>query len=403
MSPADRRSGAAVAVIPARGGSQGVKGKNLVPIGGIPLVVRAVVAARESEAFDRVFVTTDHEGIAAAATEAGATAIQRPADLATGEASSESALLHAAPLIEEMIGAPPAVLGFLQATSPFIAPAALASAVERVRSGEVDSLFSAVAVHEFLWRITEAGARGVNHDYRSRPRRQDREQEFRETGAFYVMAWDGFLEHRHRFFGRVGLEEVEPATAIEIDEPADVDLARALAHIVHPVSVAFPRESVAAVVTDFDGVHTDDTVVVDQDGRESVRVNRGDGMGIAALVNAGIPFLILSKERNPVVNARAAKLGVEVLSGVDDKAAALTRWATDRGVALSAVVYVGNDVNDLPAMALVGIPVAVADAREEVARASRIVLSRGGGHGAIREIADLILDGAVQASNPPEP
>lgn len=391
MVTTEDRSGPAVAIIPARGGSQGVKGKNLVPIAGVPLVIRAIRAAQEADVFDRIFVTTDDAAIAAAAQTGGADVIARPAELSTGEASSESALLHAAPIIEKQLGTAPSVLGFIQATSPFIDPASLCEAVGRVRRGEFDSSFSGVPVHEFLWHVTDGLAAGVNHDYRSRPRRQDRKQEYRETGAFYVMAWDGFLAHRHRFFGRVGLQEVAPVTAIEIDEPQDVEIARALAPIADPGSFDWATAGISAVVTDFDGVHTDDTVVVDQDGRESVTVNRSDGMGVAALVAAGMPFLIISKERNPVVQARAAKLGVEALSSVDDKADAIRRWTESRGIDLRSTVYLGNDVNDLPAMALVGIPVAVADARDEVRKVSRIVLTRAGGRGAVRELADLIL------------
>ena len=105
---------------------------------------------------------------------------------------------------------------------------------------------------------------------------------------------------------------------------------------------------VDAVVTDFDGVHTDDTVLTDADGRESVRVSRSDGMGIARLRRAGIPVLILSTETNPVVGARARKLRVDVRQGVDDKAAALLRVGRRRsGIPLSRIAYLGNDINDL--------------------------------------------------------
>lgn len=379
-----------VAVIPARGGSQGVVGKNLVDIGGRPLIARAVDAARRSGAFDHVYVSTDHAGIAAAARAAGAEVIDRPVEIATAEASSESALVHAMSEIESRLGSAPRVLGFLQATSPFIDEGALAAAVDRVHAGECDVIFSAVAVHEFLWTLDQGGAVGVNHDLRVRPRRQDRRQEYRETGAFYVMRWDGFAEHRHRFFGIVGIQEVDAATAMEIDEPRDVDLARALVGA-RRAEASLGGRTVSAVVTDFDGVHTDDRVTVDQHGVESVAVSRGDGMGVSRLTAAGLPFLILSKETNPVVRARAEKLRVEVLSGIDDKATALLDWAAARGIDPAEIAYLGNDINDLPAMAVVGLPVAVADARPEVIDAASAVLTSRGGFGAVRELCDLVL------------
>jgi YrbI family 3-deoxy-D-manno-octulosonate 8-phosphate phosphatase len=156
---------------------------------------------------------------------------------------------------------------------------------------------------------------------------------------------------------------------------------------------------VAPVATDFDGVHTDDRVLVDQHAVEAVRVSRGDGLGVSLLRQAGVPFVIVSKERNPVVAARATKLGVDVLQGVDDKACALAAWLDGRGLDARQVAYVGNDVNDLPVMASVGWPIAVADAHPEVLRAARLVLTRAGGRGAVREVCDLVLTGGSHPVN----
>jgi N-acylneuraminate cytidylyltransferase len=146
---------------------------------------------------------------------------------------------------------------------------------------------------------------------------------------------------------------------------------------------------------DFDGVLTDDRVHVDETGREAVACSRSDGMGLSRLVASGVGAVILSSERNPVVSARAAKLRIESFQGVDDKGAALARVAADRNLAMEEVAYVGNDVNDMACMAMAGVSVAVADAHPEVLRAAAIVLRRPGGHGAVRELCDEI----VQARN----
>jgi len=148
-------------------------------------------------------------------------------------------------------------------------------------------------------------------------------------------------------------------------------------------------------VTDFDGVHTDDTASVDAEGHESVRVSRSDGMGVALLRRADIPLLILSSEVHPVVRARAEKLGVPVVHGLADKVTALREWAAGLGIPLDRIAYLGNDVNDLPPMAVVGWPVAVADAEPAVRSAARVVLQRGGGAGAVRELADRVLAARV--------
>jgi N-acylneuraminate cytidylyltransferase len=159
---------------------------------------------------------------------------------------------------------------------------------------------------------------------------------------------------------------------------------------------------VDAMVTDFDGVHTDDTVLIGQDGAEFVTVSRSDGMGVARLRAAGIPVLILSTETNPVVSARARKLGVEVIQASADKAVALSAWAVDRGIPLDRVAYLGNDVNDLGCFEIVGWPVAVPDAHPLVLAAARVVLTAPGGAGAVRELAELVLDSIPIPSTAPQ-
>jgi YrbI family 3-deoxy-D-manno-octulosonate 8-phosphate phosphatase len=377
-------------VIPARGGSKGVHRKNLRRVGGEPLVARAIRTVLAVAQVDDVYVSTDDLEIAGVAMQAGARVIHRRARISGDQASSESAVAHVLAEVAEV--APlPEVIVLVQATSPFIEPADLARAIELVRRGECDVAFSATRADLHLWREGPEGPEGVNHDARRRQRRQDRPVEHRETGAFYVMRTSGFLEHGHRFFGRLRIVEVDPFGGLEIDTEEDLRLAE----LVHAASQADPIESSSipalAVVTDFDGVHTDDRVVVDQHGVESVTVNRSDGMGMALLGRAGIPVLILSSETNPVVAARAAKLGVDVFAGCEDKLAALTAWAYDRGVALGDVAYLGNDLNDLECLRAVGWPVVVADARPEVLAAAPIVLRRRGGEGAVRELADRVL------------
>lgn len=413
----------AVAIIPARGGSQGLPGKNVARVGGVPLVARAVHAALAAERIARVVVTTDDDEIADVARGAGAEVVVRPAELAGATASSESAVLHALEVLGEGLETrqaaprPAEVTVFVQATSPFIDPADLDAAVARVELGERDVVFAATPTHGFLWReraddADGASAVGVNHDPSDRPRRQDREPEFLETGAFYVFRTDGFMKARHRFFGRIGIQRVHPDTAIEIDDAADLARARALAPRVDrrlagalaaaqarragaaSSWVAGPRHpfvDVDAVVTDFDGVHTDDTAGLDELGRESVRVSRADGAGVARLRDAGIPVLILSAEANPVVSRRAEKLGVDCIQGLADKGGALREWAAARGIRLDRIAYLGNDRGDIPALDLVGWPMAVPDAAPDALERARHVLQRHGGHGAVRELAELVL------------
>ena len=148
---------------------------------------------------------------------------------------------------------------------------------------------------------------------------------------------------------------------------------------------------VPLVVYDFDGVMTDNRVLVSEDGRESVWAHRGDGWGVRLLQERGVRQLILSAETNPVVSARAAKLGIEAVQRCEDKRAAVLERCAELRCDPADVVYVGNDTNDLPAMRLVGWPVAPRDAHPAVRAVARHVTRSAGGRGVVREVADWLL------------
>ncbi|MFE1880394.1 cytidylyltransferase domain-containing protein [Streptomyces diastatochromogenes] len=385
-----------LAVIPARGGSKGVPAKNLAPIGGVPLVARAVRECLATRLVTDVVVSTDDQAIAAAAREAGAEVVLRPAAIAGDTATSEAAVLHAMDAHEALHGAPVDVVLLVQCTSPFLIREDVDGVAGAVAEQGADTAVTVAPFHGFVWRHSDEageGGYGVNHDKSFRPRRQDRPQDFLETGAAYAMDAAGFRKHQHRFFGRTELVRTDPARVLEIDDPHDLARARALAPLFdadRPGSLP-TSDDIDAVVLDFDGTQTDDRVLIDSDGREFVSVHRGDGLGIAALRRSGLRMLILSSEQNPVVAARARKLKLPVLHGIDRKDLALKQWCEEQGIAPERVLYVGNDVNDLPCFALVGWPVAVASAHDVVRGAARAITTVPGGDGAIREIASWIL------------
>ncbi|QIK49163.1 acylneuraminate cytidylyltransferase [Gordonia hongkongensis] len=377
------------AVIPARGGSKGIPRKNLVRVHGQSLVERAVRAARTSDRITQVYVSTDDADIGTVSSEAGAKVIWRPDDLSTDIATSEDALLHACEQISRQ-GTLPDIVVFIQATSPFIASADLDRAVTLVCDGTYDSVFAAARSHRFLWTVGEDGqAKPLGHPMSSRPRRQDMEPQFTETGAFYVFRYSEFETHRHRFFGRVGIVEVDSLRALEIDEKSDVQIANSIA--VRDSLAGVELSHIRAIVTDFDGVHTTDHAHLIEDGTEVVTVNRSDGLGIERALNHGLHVAILSKESNPVVTARARKLNVDCVQNVSDKAQALTGWAEKNGISISCLAYLGNDINDITAMQVAGVSIAVADAHDEVRDVADLVLEKRGGHGAVRELCELVI------------
>ncbi|MFJ6544718.1 cytidylyltransferase domain-containing protein [Streptomyces sp. NPDC091385] len=410
-----------LAVIPARGGSKGVPAKNLAPVGGVPLVARAVRECLAAAHVTDVVVSTDDPAIAAAARAAGADVVLRPAAIAGDTATSEAAVLHALDAHEERHGTTVDVVLLVQCTSPFVAREDVDGVAAAVASGAADTAVTVASFHGFIWRDGDEtgdggevasgggeaagdeaagdGGFGVNHDKSVRPRRQDRPQDLLETGAAYAMDVTGFRTHRHRFFGRTELVRTDPARVLEIDDPHDLARARALAPLLDDERPgALPtHHDIDAVVLDFDGTQTDDRVLIDSDGREFVSVHRGDGLGIAALRDSGLKMLILSTERNPVVAARARKLRLPVLHGIDRKDLALKQWCEEQGIAPERVLYVGNDVNDLPCFALVGWPVAVAGAHDAVRGAARAVTTVRGGDGAIREVAGWLLGPSLES------
>ncbi len=143
---------------------------------------------------------------------------------------------------------------------------------------------------------------------------------------------------------------------------------------------------------DFDGVLTDNRVIVNEHGVESVQCDRGDGMGIARLRQAGVSVVVISTEANPVVSARCRKLGIHCVQACHDKLGALQSAAMGLGIGRTRVAYVGNDVNDLKCMGWAGLSIAVADARAEALAAARWVTRATGGAGAVREVCDQLIE-----------
>lgn len=149
--------------------------------------------------------------------------------------------------------------------------------------------------------------------------------------------------------------------------------------------------SVRLIVFDFDGVFTDNRVYVTQDGVESVCCWRSDGLGLSRLQSVGVQAFIISTEANPVVTARAKKLKMPCKQGIEDKAATILETCRELGIASEQTMFVGNDINDIPAFKSVGVPVAVADAYPEVYPHVIYRTEKPGGFGAVREVCDLIF------------
>lgn len=230
------------AIIPARGGSKAIPGKNVVGFLGHPLISWTIDCARRCGAVEKVWVSTDDQTIANVARQYGALVIDRPISISGDTASSESALIHAATIISEANSDAPSHFLFLQPTSPLRETCELERAVETLKSGRLDSLFSAAPAEDFcLWNRCAGELTSLNFDYLNRGRRQDRPDDdvWIETGSFYLTAVDGLVRTGNRLHGKIGMQPVEPWKVFEIDSPAGLDLCSAvfsakLANIVPP-------------------------------------------------------------------------------------------------------------------------------------------------------------------------
>ena len=164
--------------------------------------------------------------------------------------------------------------------------------------------------------------------------------------------------------------------------------------LMHDWSKQDIRETILSLklaVFDFDGVFTNNQVIVSQEGKESVICNRSDGLGLRRLESVNITPIIISTEVNPIVSIRARKLCVECIHGCENKLKVLKDQLIRRDVSLKNVAYIGNDINDESCLKVVGLPVVVADAFEEVKPLARVVLSKKGGRGAVREFCDHVF------------
>lgn len=219
----------AIAIIPARGGSKGIPRKNVRVVAGRPLIAHMICAARASQRLSRVIVSTDDPEIGKIAGEWQAEVVWRPKELATDIASSELALLHVLDELERRGEAMPQITVFLQCTSPLTTAADIDDAIDVLRREGGDSALTVTPFQHFLWKRDRNGVGiGVNHDKAVRQMRQEREPQYLETGAIYVMKTEAFRRARHRFFGRTVFHVVSPGRALEIDEPGDLELAERL-------------------------------------------------------------------------------------------------------------------------------------------------------------------------------
>jgi YrbI family 3-deoxy-D-manno-octulosonate 8-phosphate phosphatase len=401
-----------LALIPARGGSKGIPRKNIRDFAGYPLIAWSIAAGLQAHTVNRVIVSTDDSEIAAVAREYGAeTPFLRPPELAQDRTADLPVFEHALKWLEEIEGYKPDIVVQLRPTSPIRPMDCIDSAVRiLIENEDADCVRGVVPAGQNphkMWRFYGYDkpmepllkVEGIAEPYNAP--RQILPPVYWQTGHIDAIRTSTITRKRSLTGNKIYPLVIDGRYTVDIDTPSDWVRYEALVYhgsldMVTPANKSrrgMPKK-IELIVVDFDGVITDNKVWTDQNGTEMVAAYRSDSLRIRELREQGIDVMILSSEPNRVVEARAKKMGVEAIHGVGilEKGRVLREILEQKQVQPENVIYIGNDLNDLPCFEMVGWSVAVADAFPEVIRAADHVLAKAGGQGAVRELCELVLN-----------
>ncbi|MBL8658441.1 MAG: HAD hydrolase family protein [Rhodospirillales bacterium] len=385
-----------VAIVPA------IAAANLAlarPFAGRPLLAQTVAQARLCPSISAVVVVTDDAALARIAEAAGARVMAFGGDVAGagGErdqnAFADRAAARAVDILAAEAGEGPDLCVILDPSRPLRTPEMIESALDHLARRGGDSLLSVHESFETLW-AEDAGGFGLLADEAvhasgsgargSRPR-------LAENRVLVITRAAGLREWGKPLTGRIVLHCIPRSGALQLRGDEDWCAGEALYRRLHAGRTAARLAAIRLLVFDFDGVMTDNRVVVFEDGREGVLCSRGDGMGLDLVRASGLAVAVISKEGNPVVSARCRKLKIPCIQGIGDKLPVLRGLCAEQGIELQAVAYMGNDINDRECMEAVGLAIAPADAEAQILRIAGLVTTAPGGLGAVREVTDLIV------------
>lgn len=398
-----------LAIIPARGGSKGIPRKNIRDFAGFPLIAYSIKAATQSHKVTRVIVSTDDEEIAAVSKEYGAeTPFIRPAEFAEDNTTDLPVFQHALIWLAKHEEYLPDVVVQLRPTSP-IRPVdcvddAVGTLLDHPKADSVRGVVESAQNPYKMWRVDSKsgimtpliGVEGIPEAFNAP--RQKLPLVYWQTGHVDAIRPEVIM-NKNSMSGTIIMPLIiDPRYTVDIDTPADWIQAEGMVRngnleMVDPAKQrrVFPTHP-KLLVMDFDGVLTDNRVWVNEKGEEMVAANRGDGLGLGLLrENGAVECMVISKERNPVVEARCRKNNLPFLQAVDDKASALKQVMLEKHLTPDEVIYIGNDTNDLPCFAVAGYAVCPSDSHPDVLRRADFVLAKPGGYGVVRELCDILI------------
>lgn len=382
-----------VAFIPLRAGSKGIPGKNIKRMAGRPLFDWVTRAALSASGIDEVYISTDSPAIRDAALAMGEDRLHvfnRSAENATDTATTESAMIEFASQVtfDKVI--------LIQATSPLLQSRDLEGGLAKLRETGADSLLSVARQKRFIWKedSTLRFAEPVNYVPGCRPRRQEFDGYLVENGAFYICGRGGLLGSGCRLHGNVAVFEMDESSYTELDEPADWLFLESILNSRGLSSSSFRERAkrIRLFLTDVDGVLTDGGMYYSEKGDELKKFNTRDAVGMRLLQEAGLQVGFLTSEKTDLVAARAKKTNVDfVIQGARDKAGELDTLLAKTGYDASEVAFIGDDINDSGILSRVGLAATPADGRTAIRHLVHFVCQTRGGEGAVRELAESIL------------
>ena len=218
-----------LSIIPARGGSKGIKLKNLIKLNNIPLITYTIKASINSKRISRTIVSTDHQDIERAAKKQGAEIIQRPKKLATSKISLEPVIQHVLDNLQNHEGYIPDIIVILQNTSPFRNSKHIDDAISKFVKGDFDSLISGFSADYFSWnKMDDNSIIPVDFDPKKRPNRQEKHRQFFENGAIFISKYSSFKKSKCRVSGKIGFYEMPMYLSYDINEKEDLQIIRGI-------------------------------------------------------------------------------------------------------------------------------------------------------------------------------
>ncbi|XP_062374175.1 N-acylneuraminate cytidylyltransferase-like [Sardina pilchardus] len=380
------------ALILARGGSKGIPLKNIKMLAGVPLLGWVLRAAVDSELFDSIWVSTDHDEIEKVAKAWGAQIHRRSPEVSRDSSSSLET-------IQEFVRLNPGVniICNIQATAPCLHPDHLKKALAKITEEGFESVFSVVRRHHFRWQEVKKGAGGstvpLNLDPSRRPRRQDWDGELCENGSFYVTSRD-LIEKGILQGGKVAYFEMGAEYSVDID--VDIDWPVAEQRVLRYGYFGKEKpEVIRLLLCNLSGCLTDGQIYVSADGLEMVSLNTRDSMGIRMLQKEGVEVIVISSIGNPIPKVMVEKLskqiGCEIRHNVEDKLSEVAKLRKERNLKWKEVAYMGNDDPDVQCLNQSGLSSVPQDAPLVSRNDAKYICHSAAGRGALREFAEHIL------------